>query len=161
MPLRMSRTTIGLIVWVAACVGGGALVGYSTAGGDSTWYQSLAKPSWTPPGWLFGPVWTMLYAAMGVAAWRVWRRGGWSAQSAPLTAFVAQLLLNFAWSFLFFGARQIGWALLEIAALWVAIAGTLWLFRDVDRPAAWLLVPYLGWVTFATALTASIYRLQS
>ena len=156
----MNRTTIGLILWMAACVGGGALVGYSTAGGDSTWYQALAKPSWTPPSWLFGPVWTMLYAAMAVAAWRVWRRGGWSAQSAPLMAFVAQLLLNFAWSFLFFGARQIGWALIEIAALWVAIAGTIWLFRGVDRPAAWLLVPYLGWVTFATALTAAIYRLQ-
>jgi tryptophan-rich sensory protein len=102
----------------------------------------------------------MLYAAMGVAAWRVWRKGGWAAQSAPLIAFVAQLLLNFAWSFLFFGSRQIGWALVEIAALWVAIAATIWLFRGVDRPAAWLLVPYLGWVTFATALTAAIYRLQ-
>jgi tryptophan-rich sensory protein len=156
----MSRTAIGLLVWVAACVGGGALVGYSTAGGDSAWYQSLAKPSWTPPSWVFGPVWTMLYAAMGVAGWRVWRRGGWAAQSAPLMAFVAQLLLNFAWSFLFFGARQIGWALIEIGALWVAIVATIWLFRGVDRPAAWLLVPYLGWVTFATALTAAIYRLQ-
>jgi tryptophan-rich sensory protein len=75
-------------------------------------------------------------------------------------AFVAQLLLNFAWSFLFFGARQYGWALVEIAALWVAIVATIWLFRGVDRPAAWLLVPYLGWVTFASALTAAIYRLQ-
>jgi translocator protein len=157
---HMNRQTIGLLLWVTACVGGGALAGFSTAGGDSVWYRTLDKPAWTPPSWVFGPVWTILYAAMGLAAWRVWRRGGWSAQSAPLTAFVAQLLLNFAWSFIFFGAQQIGWALVEIVCLWLAIVWTIWLFRRADRPAAWLLAPYLGWVTFAAALNATIYRLQ-
>jgi tryptophan-rich sensory protein len=158
--LAVKRTIPGLLLWLGACVGGGAFVGVLTAGGDSAWYRMLEKPSWNPPSWVFGPVWTTLYAAMGIAAWRVWRQGGWGRHPGALTAFVVQLLLNFAWSFIFFGAQQVGWALVEIVCLWAAIVGTIWLFRDVDRPAAWLLVPYLAWVTFATALNAAIYRLQ-
>lgn len=156
----MKRAIPGLLLWLGACVGGGALVGVLTAGGDSAWYRILEKPGWNPPGWVFGPVWTTLYAAMGVAAWRVWRQGGWGRHPVALTAFVVQLLLNFAWSFIFFGAQQVGWALVEIVGLWAAIVATIWLFRGVDRPAAWLLVPYLAWVTFATALNTAIYRLQ-
>jgi tryptophan-rich sensory protein len=97
---------------------------------------------------------------MAVAAWRVWRRGGWQAHRVALALFVSQLVLNFAWSFVFFGMQQIGWALADILALWILIALTIRGFAAVDPPAAWLLTPYLGWVTFATALNAAIYRLQ-
>ena len=155
-----TRTYAALAGWLIACVGGGALVGVATAGGDSAWYQSLAKPSWTPPGWVFGPVWTTLYVAMGVAAWRIWRAGGWNLHRAALAVFVSQLALNFAWSFVFFGAQQVGWALVDIAALWVSIVLTIRLFGRIDRGAAWLLTPYLAWVSFAAALNAAIYRLQ-
>jgi tryptophan-rich sensory protein len=150
----------GLAAWLVVCVGGGALVGLATAGGDSAWYESLAKPSWTPPDAVFAPVWTALYAAMAVAAWRVWRRGGWQAHRAALVLFLSQLALNFAWSFIFFGARQIGWALADILVLWILIAMTLGRFTAVDRLAGWLMAPYLAWVTFAAALNAAIYRLQ-
>jgi tryptophan-rich sensory protein len=87
---------LGLAAWLAVCVGGGALVGLATAGGDSAWYDSLAKPSWTPPDAVFAPVWTALYAAMAIAAWRVWRRGGWQAHRGALALFVGQLAVNFA-----------------------------------------------------------------
>lgn len=155
-----TRDYLALAAWLAVCVGGGALVGVSTAGGDSAWYRSLAKPSWTPPPVVFGPVWTALYAAMAVAAWRVWRRGGWQAHRGALALFGCQLAMNFAWSFLFFSAQQIGWALVDIVGLWILIALTIRRFAPVDPPAAWLLTPYLVWVTFATFLNAAIYRLQ-
>ena len=155
----MNRTTAGLVSWLVVCVGGGALVGMVTAGGDSAWYQALAKPTWTPPSWIFGPVWTLLYAAMALAAWRVWRRGGWTARAVPLSAFVVQLGLNFAWSFIFISFHRIGWALVDILLLWLMIVVTIRLFAIVDRYAAWLLAPYLGWVMFAAALNAEIYRL--
>jgi benzodiazapine receptor len=149
-----------LVLWIALCVGGGALVGVVTAGGDSAWYQTLDKPEWTPPSWVFAPVWTTLYAMMGYAAWRVWRRGGWSRQTLALTAFAGQLALNFAWSLIFFGRQLVGWARVDILALWIAVALTIRLFIPVDRAAAWLLTPYLAWVTFATLLNFAIYRLQ-
>jgi translocator protein len=155
-----SREYLGLAVWLAACIGGGALVGLATAGGDSEWYESLAKPSWTPPDVVFAPVWTALYAAMAVAAWRVWRKGGWQAHHGALALFVTQLVVNFGWSFIFFDAQHIGWALADILALWILIAFTMRRFATVDPPAAWLLTPYLAWVTFAALLNAAIYRLQ-
>jgi len=138
------------------CAGGGALIGLATQGGDSPWYASLDKPSWTPPGWIFGPVWTTLYAAMGAAAWLVSRDGGWSEHRLPLTVFLTQLAVNFAWSPLFFGLRQITWALVDIVVLWVLIMVTIRLFARVKPVAAWLLTPYLAWVSFATALNAAI-----
>jgi tryptophan-rich sensory protein len=155
-----TKQYLGLAAWMAICVGGGALVGLSTAGGDSAWYQALAKPSWTPPAVVFGPVWTALYAAMAIAAWRVWRSGGWLAHRGALALFGCQLVVNFAWSFLFFTAQQIGWALADILALWILIAWTIRRFAAVDPPAAWLLAPYLAWVTFAAFLNGAIYRLQ-
>jgi tryptophan-rich sensory protein len=155
-----ARQYLGLAAWLAGCVGGGALVGLATAGGDSAWYESLAKPRWTPPDVVFAPVWTALYAAMAVAAWRVWRRGGWQAQRGALAVFVSQLVVNFSWSFIFFGAQQIGWALANILVLWILIAMTMRRFAAIDRLASWLLAPYLAWVTFAAALNAGIYGLQ-
>ena len=157
---RKARTSLGLVAWLTLCVGGGALVGVATAGGDSAWYRDLAKPAWTPPGVVFSPVWTALYAAMAFAAWRVWRRDGWSAHGGALALFVAQLALNFAWSFLFFGLQRIDWALVDIVLLWALIGLTLRRFAAIDRVSGWLLLPYLAWVTFAVALNAAIYRLQ-
>ncbi|HET9622169.1 MAG TPA: TspO/MBR family protein [Kofleriaceae bacterium] len=139
--------------FLVACLGGGVLAAIATSHSVATWYPTLAKPSWTPPGWLFAPVWTTLYVAMAVAGWRVWRRVGWG---RALTSFAVQLALNVAWSFLFFGLRQPVLGMIDIAALWLAIVVTLASFGKIDRPAAWLLVPYLAWVSFASALNLSI-----
>ena len=124
------------------------------------WYGSLVKPSWSPPAWLFGPVWTLLYLLMAVAAWLVWREGGWTKQRRPLALYCAQLVLNAAWTPLFFGLRQPGLALAGIALLWCAILATLLTFAPVQKLAAWLLAPYLAWVSFATALNFSLWRLN-
>jgi tryptophan-rich sensory protein len=153
---RSSVQLLGLVLWGMLCVGGGALIGVATQGGDSQWYAALDKPAWTPPSWVFAPVWTTLYAAMAVAAWLVWREGGWSRQGTPLAVFLAQLTLNFAWSLVFFGLQQIGWALLDIVALWFLIVMSIRLFARVKRATVWLLTPYLAWVSFATALNAAI-----
>ena len=102
----------------------------------------------------------LLASAGLVAAWRVWRRGGWDTHRVTLALFLGQLALNFAWSFIFFGARQIGWALADIVVLWILIAMTMRRFAAIDRLASWLLAPYLAWVTYAAALNAAFYRLQ-
>ena len=125
------------------------------------WYADLAKPAWNPPNWIFAPVWTFLYLLMGVAAWIVWRRVGWTRGRGPLGVFVLQLVLNFTWSWIFFGAHLMGWALVEIVVLWLAILLTIVLFSRRSVTAAALLVPYLLWVTFATALNAALWRLNS
>lgn len=156
MTAHRSARLLGLALWIALCVGGGALIGLTTQGGDSRWYASLNKPSWTPPSWVFAPVWTTLYAAMGVAAWLVWREGGWHQQRLPLIVFLVQLTLNFAWSLIFFGLQQITWGLVDIVALWLLIVLAIRVFVRVKRAAAWLLAPYLIWVSFATALNAAI-----
>ena len=122
------------------------------------WYPALIKPAWAPPAWIFGPVWTLLYLAMGVAAWGVWRRRGWS---PPLALWLVQLTLNAAWTPIFFGLRETGWAFAEIVLLWLAIAATLIAFAKVARWSAWLLAPYLAWVTFAAALNFAIWRLNT
>jgi benzodiazapine receptor len=147
---------LGLVGWIALCVGGGALIGVLTSGGDTPWYQSLRKPAWNPPSWIFAPVWTTLYALMGVAAWRIWRLGGWRSHRPALNLFIAQLACNFAWSFLFFSLQQIALAFVDIVALWVLIVATIRRFGAVDRTAAVLLLPYLAWVSFATVLNGTI-----
>ena len=124
------------------------------------WYQSIAKPSWTPPGWLFGPVWTVLYALMAVAAWRVWRTAPAPARSLALGLMLAQLVLNAAWSPLFFGLRSPALAFVDICALWLALVWTMVAFRRVDAPAGWMLVPYLAWVSFALVLNGAIWQAQ-
>jgi len=124
------------------------------------WYASLKKPAWNPPGWVFGPVWTALYAMMAVAAWLVWRRGGFSTHRKPLVIFLVQLVLNAGWTPLFFGLHSPGLAFAEIVLLWLAIAATIVVFRPVSRTAMLLLVPYLAWVSFATALNFALWRLN-
>ncbi len=121
------------------------------------WYAGLAKPTWTPPDWLFGPVWTTLYCLMGVAAWLVWRRVGWS---RPLAWFAVQLLLNAAWSWLFFGLHSPFAGLIDIVLLWAAIAATVLAFWRVSRLAAILMLPYWAWVSYAAALNFAIWQMN-
>jgi len=142
---------------------GAALAGSLLAAGSDApgWYTKLEKPFFTPPGWLFGPVWTVLYLSMGVAAFWVWRRGLQSrAVRTALAWFLAQLVLNALWTPVFFGFHRIGWAVAVILSLWFAIVGTIWRFREVSKGAALLLCPYLLWVSFAAVLNVSIWLLN-
>ncbi|HVM49550.1 MAG TPA: TspO/MBR family protein [Candidatus Acidoferrum sp.] len=152
------RLALSLVGWLAACFLAASL-GAVFMPGD--WYAMLKKPSWNPPAWIFGPVWTTLYAMMAVAAWLVWKRGGFAARRIPLALFLAQLVLNAAWTPLFFGLHQLGFACAEIVSLWLLIAATLAAFRPLSRAAAWLLAPYLAWVSFAAALNFAVWRLNS
>jgi len=124
------------------------------------YYAALTKPAWSPPGWIFGPVWTFLYVLMALAAWRVWRRGGWPAQRAALALYFGQLVLNALWTPIFFGLQQPGWAFAWIVLLWVAVGITWLVFRRIDRVAGGLLLPYWLWVTFAAALNFVLWRLN-
>ncbi len=126
------------------------------------WYASLEKPEFSPPNWVFGPVWTTLYLLMGTAAFLVWHRGSpASAVRRALSVFWVQLALNAAWSILFFGLRSPLLGLVGIAALWLAIVVTIARFAPLSRLAAWLLAPYLAWVSFAALLNFEIYRLNT
>ena len=122
------------------------------------WYESLARPPWRPPNWLFGPAWAVLYTTIAISAWWVWRKAGFSGAAVPLAIWAVQLMLNAAWSWLFFGLRRPDLAFLELVALWLSIAATIVAFHAVEPAAAWLLLPYLGWVAFAGALNLSIAR---
>ena len=137
-------------------------VGSFLAGDDwGEWYRQISKPAFTPPGWIFGPVWTLLYFAMGIAAWLVWRKRNEQPVTLPLCVFAVQLVLNGLWTPLFFGMRNPGIAFLDIVALWLAIAATIWWFFSVSKKAAYLMVPYLVWVSFALILNLEIWRLNS
>ncbi len=147
----------GLIGWMVASLATGALGALATRQARE-FYAGLVRPEWAPPGWLFGPVWTALYLLMGVAAWLVWRKAGWTDAAGALSLFLAQLVCNAVWSWLFFAWRRGAWALANIVLLVVLIVATIVAFARVHRLAALLLVPYLAWVLFATALTYAIWR---
>jgi translocator protein len=149
--LRNSLALVGFII-ITFCAP--ALGAFSMPG---SWYAGLNKPSWNPPAWIFGPAWTLLYTLMAVAAWLVWKRAGFT---RPLALYFVQLVLNAAWTPIFFGAHELGWALIEIIALWIAIALTQISFFRVNRAAGWLLAPYLAWVTFATALNYTLWQMN-
>ena len=125
-----------------------------------TWYASLVKPSWNPPNAIFGPVWTVLYALMGISAWLVWKKAGFNGAGAALILFVVQLVLNALWSYLFFGLHRPDMAFLDIIALWAAVLVVAALFWRVDRIAGGLMVPYVVWVTFASYLNYVLWRLN-
>lgn len=144
-----------LLVIAASALGSSA-----TIPNISTWYAGLHKPSFTPPNWIFGPVWTLLYAMMGYAFFRVLRTGQGVERRRASIWFLIQLALNTSWSFAFFGARNPGLGVVVVVALWLAIVATIVSFRRVDRIAAWLLAPYLVWVSYATLLTAAVWRLN-
>jgi benzodiazapine receptor len=122
------------------------------------WYEALIKPAWTPPPWLFGPVWSVLYLMIAISAWLIWLRQ--PRISAPLMVWAIQLVLNGIWSWLFFGLQRPGFAALDIVVLLLAIAVTAVMFARVSRVAAFLLLPYFFWVSFATALNIAIWRLN-
>ncbi|WP_109489375.1 TspO/MBR family protein [Occallatibacter savannae] len=149
-----------LVVWIVGCLAVGGLGGWWTAPEIPGWYRSLAKPSFNPPSWIFGPVWTTLYILMAIAAWRVTESADSSARTIGLGLFVVQLGLNLAWSWIFFHRHAIGSAAIEVAVLWVAIGATTVVFGRVSAGAAWLMAPYWAWVTFASILTATIWRLN-
>lgn len=150
-----------LALFLLATFAAGALGSAFTFAALRDWYPTLAKPSWTPAGSTIGLVWTVLYAVMGVAAWLVWRRGGWRGQRVALSLFAAQLALNVGWSAAFFGLRSPVAGLVEIVVLLVAVAATLVAFWRASRAAGALMVPYLAWVGFATYLTYAIWRLHA
>ncbi|MGA3489452.1 TspO/MBR family protein [Micromonosporaceae bacterium DT55] len=142
----------GAAVFAAAAIGG---LGVRGTGEE---YQNLVQPDWAPPSWLFGPVWSLLYAMIAVSGWLAWRRGGFG---PALWIWTAQLVLNAIWTPLFFGAAQYGLAFADIVALWGLIAANVIAFWRLSRPAAALLLPYWAWVTFAGALNFAIWRLNS
>ena len=158
LPHDRPLLTLGAAVLVCELVGiTGAVF---TATGVETWYATLERPAFAPPDWVFGPVWTTLYALMGAAAWLVWREGGGQDRQVGLGLFAVQLALNFAWSFVFFGQEAILGGLVVIVALLVAIVATMGVFWRVDRRATLLLVPYLLWVAFATYLNYGFWALN-
>lgn len=122
-----------------------------------TWYKTLSKPGWTPPDVVFPIVWSTLYIAMAIAAWRVWDLAGWH---PALAIWALQLVLNALWSAVFFGMRKPGLALAEVVLLWLAVAANLYAFAQIDAIAGWLLAPYLIWVTIAATLNLEIVRLN-
>lgn len=159
--LKPSQDAFGLAVFVALCLLVSGIGGAITATSVGTWYQTLMKPPFNPPDWVFAPVWITLYLLMAVAGWRVWRRAGLGPGRRALVVFAMQLGLNLAWSFLFFGLRRIDLALVEIVFLLVAIIANTVLFWRIDRLAGILFVPYLLWVAYAIALNASLWLLNS
>jgi benzodiazapine receptor len=155
---RSLRPWLVLAAWILLCF---AATAPAALWPPAEWYAALNKPEWNPPSWVFGPVWTTLYTMMAVSAWLVWRQGGFARQWLALSAFLVQLALNALWSPLFFGLKQLGVAFAEIIVLWLAIACTIVVFRRVHRTAAWLLVPYLAWVSFAAFLNWTLWRLNA
>jgi tryptophan-rich sensory protein len=155
-PKRRNRRP--LLFFVAATLMVGALGSAITGPSIPTWYSGLNRPAFAPPNWIFAPVWTSLYVAMAVAAWRVWKARGLASLEMRLYAF--QLLLNLTWSVIFFGLHRIDLALGEIAALWLAILATMIVFFRADRIAGLLLLPYLAWTGFAAMLNFAFWQLN-
>ena len=156
-----AREVIALTIALLLCYGAAAAGGMFSAGADGGWYSDLAKPSWTPPSWVFGPVWTALYGMMAVAVWLVWLHRRQQPGDSPMVLFAVQLALNAAWSPLFFGLHRPGAAFADIVLLWLVLVATVWLFLRRSAIAGLLLVPYLLWVSFAAALNFAIWRLNA
>jgi tryptophan-rich sensory protein len=155
-----ARDLLGLAAFVAVCFGAAALGALVTARSVTTWYPTLNKPAFNPPDWVFGPAWTLLYLMIALAGWRVWRAGRPAGARPKMTWYSVQLILNVAWSCIFFGARSIGLALVEIVLLLTVIVINVVVFWRVDRLAGWLLVPYAAWVSFASVLNFALWRLN-
>lgn len=151
------RSAIALVGWLVLCFAAAA-IGSLFMPGD--WYAQLKKPSWNPPAWVFGPVWTTLYTLMAIGAWLVWLRGGFAGQRGALVVFLVQLAFNAIWSPLFFGLRSPGLAFVDILFLWVALLLTIRLFWKTRPVAGALLLPYAAWVAFAAVLNYTIWQLN-
>ena len=150
---------LGLAGWLLASFATGAIGGFASIDAAG-FYGNLAQPSWAPPAWLFGPVWSVLFILMGVSAWLVWREHGFRGAGAALKLYAAQLVANALWTWLFFAWQLGAMALAEIALLWLLIAATITMFWRLHRLAAILLAPYLAWVSFAAALNFALWRLN-
>lgn len=159
VPKRTPRRLVARVVIFTLAVG--LLSGLSMSESIDTWYAGLARPWFAPPNWVFGPVWTLLYILMGIGAGLVWLSGlERSDVRSAMWLYAVQLLFNAAWSVIFFGLHAIGWALAEMAVLWVLIIATMFAFARVRRESAWLLLPYICWVSFAFILNFSYWRLN-
>lgn len=158
--MSILRGVAGLVLCLVIVALAASLGSWATRPSVPTWYAQLEKPVFTPPGAIFGPVWTVLYVLMAIAAWLVLRRAGQVIVAPALLLFGVQLALNASWSLVFFGAHSPGGALVVIAALWLAILATLVAFWRVSAGAGVLLLPYLAWVSFASVLNYSIWRLN-
>lgn len=156
--MKRPNPTIALLLWLTAAYAAGFVGSAGVRHGLETVYPGLAKPAWNPPDWLFAPVWTVLYALIGTAAWRIWRTQ--DPRLAPLGLWWLGLLLNALWPWAFFGFGKFGLAFGVVALLWTTILATIVAFSKRDKTAAWLLVPYLAWVGFATILNLAIWRLN-
>jgi translocator protein len=151
-----------IIISIAIPLAAGGLSGFFTTSEIPDWYQTITKPSWNPPSWIFAPVWTTLYLLMGIALYLVWKNESVEAsiKRSAIILFAVQLILNFFWSLIFFKQHQIGWAFAEIITMWVFVLLTIFAFAKVNTTAAWLLVPYICWVSFASILNYTIWKLN-
>ena len=160
-PETRPRTTMALVGWLALCFAIGGLGSIFALRAIPGWYAALVKPPLNPPDHVFGPVWTVLYTLMAISAWIAWKTRPSSCRRRGLRLFLVQLGLNFLWPWIFFGTHQMLTAFVDLVALWVAILLTILTFRKMSHTAAWLLAPYLAWVTFAGYLNIAIWRLNS
>ena len=160
MGISKKRHWLSLFVLIGATFGASAFGALAASSSLGSWYHSLEKPAWNPPEAIFGPVWSVLYLIMAIAAWLVWRRGSENEVIPAMTTYFAQLVLNVLWPLIFFGLRAPGWAVFDIVLLWLAIIVAITQFRRVSLAAAWLLAPYLAWVTFASVLNITIWRIN-
>lgn len=156
----MKSLILKITFCVVLCLALGLLSGFSTIDSINNWYQFIKKPSWNPPNWLFAPVWTSLYILMGIAVALVWHSSDQNKKTA-IGIFIVQFVLNLAWSFIFFNMHQVGWAFAEIITMLFFIFLTILLFYKINKTAAWLMLPYLCWVSFATVLNGTIWYLNS
>ena len=155
------KNIVRFIVAVIIPVAIGAVAGIFTSTSIASWYITLNKPSFNPPNWIFAPVWTLLYILMGIAFYIIWiKQTSKSLKNKAMIFYFAQLILNFAWSLIFFYLQQPGWALLNIFLLLILITGTIFWFSKISKPASWLLFPYILWVSFATILNFAIWKLN-
>lgn len=155
------KPIVKLIISVALPIGIGAIAGSFTSTSVNGWFTTLIKPSFNPPNWLFAPVWTALYIMMGIACFLVWKsKVDEKVKNKALGFYLVQLLFNFLWSLIFFYAQQPGWALVDIIIMWIMILLTILQFGKISSTAAWLMVPYISWVSFATILNYAIWKLN-
>lgn len=152
---------VRLIISIAFTLGFGSLGGFFTVPEITTWYATLQKPSFNPPNYLFGPVWTILYLLMGISFYIIWQQSPSPNKSKAVILFLIQFILNFCWSILFFKNHLIFWALVEIIAMWFFILLTIIVFGKLNKIASWLLVPYISWVSFATLLNFALWKLNT
>lgn len=157
----MKKFPLGkLILSLALPISMGAVAGIVTTDAIPAWYEMLNKPSFNPPNWIFGPVWTTLYVLMGISFFMIWRQPTSKPRNTALVIFLIQMVLNFAWSFIFFYFKELGWALAEIILLWIMIVAMIKTFYGQRPIAGYLNIPYLLWVTFATILNAAYFSLN-